>query len=393
MAVSLFMPKFVPDMNRKIFTRCFLALAPMAILTVSCNEAEEGISYKTTTFPVGEVVWRSDVSEQDRAVITNLIDNMVQVEPCQFYMGAQAKTYKRANYFSYFTARDTMWCRNGQAFTRNLKTADTVYYDAHDFHFVDTLKTKHDTVCYANVYKNGAFWVGPVIEVSMPEYYIGRYEITQGEWTAVMHREPTGHYCIVEGEPTAAWHDKIGKGDNVAAYNIWYEDAVAFCDSLNAKTGLQFRLPTEAEWECAARGGRYSRGYKYAGSDSYADVGWGYSNACSQKIGNEDYGIHAGGEKRANELGLYDMSGNVSEWVQNAYYHYAVTDTINPTGKSVHGDGQDTLILRGGSWMQQKYIDFSVANRKHCIMSSYSDEDSRQSAFVNCGFRIAVSAH
>ena len=378
---------------KEVIVRSILFAVLSAVLLASCDDVEEGISYKKTTFPVGEVVWRSDVSASEQAVISNLINNMVKVEACQFYMGAQAKTYRRANYFGYFSGRDSVFLRDGKAFTRNLKTADTVFYNPGNFHFIDTIKTKKDTVCYANVYKNGVFWVGPVIEVSMPDYYIGKYEITQAEWMAVMHREPTGQYCIVEGRSGASWYKEIGLGDKVAAYNVWYQDAKDFCDSLNAKTGLRFRLPTEAEWECAARGGKYSRGYRYAGSDSYTEAGWVYSNACAQKIGEEDYGIHAGGEKVANELGIYDMCGNVSEWVLNAYYKYGVLDSINPQGKAPLLDGTDTLILRGGSWMQTKYADFSVANRKHAIMSSYSDESSMQSAFVNCGFRITISAN
>lgn len=384
---------FVPVMKSINFRLVSFVLASIAVLFASCDDAEEGISYKKVSFPVGEVTWRSDVSAEDQEVITNLINNMVKVDQCQFYMGGQAKTYRRANYNSYFTGRDSIFYRDGKAFTRNLRTEDTVYFNPDNFHFIDTVKTKRDTVRYANVYKAGNFWVGPVIEVSMPDYYIGKYEITQAEWTAVMHRDPTGHYCIVEGYNDAPWYEEIGLGDDVPAYNIWYEDAVAFCDTLNAKTGLNFRLPTEAEWECAARGGKYTRGYKYAGSDTYTEAGWVYSNACAQKIGEEDYGIHPVGEKIANELGLYDMCGNVSEWVSNAYYHYGVLDSINPQGKTPLLDGTDTLIQRGGSWMQSKYVDFSVANRKHVIMSSYTDELSLQSAFVNSGFRIVIGAN
>ena len=370
-----------------------IALLLASGLASSCDDADEGIRYSKTVFPVGEAVWRSDVSSADREVITNLINNMVRVEACQFYMGAQGKSTKRANYFSSFTSRDTLWLdrTNNTTYWRDLKSADTIWYNVADYHFLDSVKTKKDTTLYATIYRNGFAWVGPVTEISMPEYYIGKFEITQGEWEAVMHQNPTGHYSIIEGKDPEPWYDEIGKGDDIAAYNIWYDDALAFCDTLRAKTGLNFRLPTEAEWECAARGGRYCHGYRYPGSDSYSDAGWVYSNSAANKLGYDDYGVHAGGEKLANELGLYDMCGNVSEWVSNAYYHYGATDSINPAGKAVLHDGQDTLVLRGGSWMQKKYADFCSANRKCCIMSSYSSEESLQSAFVNCGFRLCIS--
>lgn len=379
-------------MNKLSFISGVIALVLVPSFMASCDDAEEGIRYQKSVFPVGEAVWRSDVNADDRAVITSLINKMVKVESCQFYMGAQAKYVKRANYFSSFTTRDTIWNRNNTAFWRDLKTKDTIWYNVNDYHFLDTIRTKYDTVTYASVYKNGSASVGPVIEVSMPDYYIGKFEVTQGEWMAVMHKNPTGKFSIlVDAEYNAPWYSEFGKGDDIAAYNIWYQDAVEFCDSLNAKTGLNFRLPTEAEWECAARGGMYCHGYKFIGSDDWSEVGWIYTNSAAHKLGGEDYGVHAGGEKLGNELGLYDMGGNVSEWVANSYYRYGCTDTINPQGKTPLLDGQDTLVLRGGSWMQKKSVDFCAANRKLCIMSSYSSDESRQSAFFNCGFRLCIT--
>lgn len=392
MLIFCFISIFAPDMNKLSFISGAIAFVLVPSIIASCDDAEEGIRYQVTEFPVGEAVWRSDVSQEDRAVISNLINKMTKVESCQFYMGAQGKSSLRANFSNSFSSRDTVWTRNGKAFTRDLKSKDTVWYNFADFHFIDTVKTKFDTVAYANIYKYGSSWVGPVVEISMPDYYIGRYEVTQGEWMAVMHREPTGKFSIIaDAEYNASWYDEFGKGDDVAAYNIWYQDAVDFCDSLRAKTGLNFRLPTEAEWECAARGGMYCHGYRFVGTDAMDEAGWIYSNSAAKKLGGEDYGVHKGGEKIANELGLCDMNGNVSEWVSNCYYRYGRTDSINPQGKKPLLNGQDTLILRGGSWMQKKYVDFSIANRKLCIMSSYTTEESRQSAFFNCGFRLCIT--
>lgn len=367
-------------------------LIAFACSFTSCDEASEGLTYKTQTFNVGDVNWSSEVSSADKAVITNLLNNMVKVEACQFFMGSQSRSSSRANFFSGYSYKDTIWTRDNKAFWRDLKTKDTTFYSVSDFLFADTIKQKHDTVAYTVVYKSESLWVGPVMEVTMPDYYIGKFEITQGEWMAVMHRAPKGHYCIIENNGSEPWYKEIGKGDNVAAYNIWYEDAVDFCQTLSNITGLQFRLPTEAEWECAARGGKYSRGYRYPGSDTSTEVGWTYSTACSQRLGEENYGIHAGGELLGNELGIYDMCGNVSEWVANQYYKYGLTDAVNPQGKAPNNDDTDVLVLRGGSWMQQRTIDFCPGNRERRYMSRYDTEEAKQSAFVNCGFRIAISA-
>lgn len=370
------------------------ALMALPFLATSCDDAEKGISYRTTAFPVGEVHWNG-VSSDDQVVITGLINKMIKVEACHFYMGAQSQYSTRANYSYGFATKDSIWNRfNDEAYWRDLKTKDTIWFKASSFNFIDTITTKRESIRYTTVYRNGACWVGPVIEVTMPDFYIGKFEITQREWEAVMHREPTGKYCVIQGHRGQSWYDEIGKGDDIAAYNIWHEDAVEFCETLSAKTGLNFRLPTEAEWECAARGGKYARGYKFAGSDDSGEAGWTYHNsaATGYSEGEEtNYGIHKGGLKLPNELGIYDMCGNVSEWVSNAYYRYDASVTNNPQGTPVLNNGQDTLILRGGSWMQKKSMDFSMGNRKYCIMSSYPSEESKHSAFVNCGFRICIS--
>ena len=201
-------------MNKSRFLVGLIALVSINLAT-SCDDAETGISYKKIVFPVGEAVWRSDVSDEDKVVITGLINNMVKVEACQFYMGIQSRKPKQANYFSSYGSRDTIWLSADKqtAYWRDLKSADTIWYNPADYHFLDTIKTKRDTTLFTCINRIGPYWVGPVIEVSMPDYFIGRYEITQSEWTAVMHRQPSGHYCIIDHSIQRSWHNEIGEGD------------------------------------------------------------------------------------------------------------------------------------------------------------------------------------
>lgn len=410
-------------MNKII--KCASALLIGLTALTSCDDAEEGIVYKETPFAVGNVRWDNSVTPSQQEVISNLLNNMVKVEACQFRMGLQSKSSKRYNYFPYTSlSRDTVYEAKDKTLAYHVTYTteydelaqayrkDTSWYAAGAFHFVDTIKLKKDTIPYTVVYKmegtNGC-WVGPVTTVSMPDYYIGKFEITQEEWEAVMDTPPHGHYYLYPQEPVSqdsAWYTYFGRGGKVAAYNIWYEDAVAFCKALSAKTNLDFRLPTEAEWECAARGGKYSRGYRYPGSDDYSEAGWVRINSFNYGIGSSPYGVHKGGQKLPNELGIYDMAGNVSEWVANTYYKYSALDSINPQGNAVMYNGQDTLILRGGSWMDNKSVYYGPAVRKKAVVSSYNayvDDDKtvldeaetdhkKQSAFVNCGFRICISA-
>ncbi len=153
------------------------------------------------------------------------------------------------------------------------------------------------------------------------DYYIGKYEVTQALWQAVMSNNPSKF-----------------KGDNLPVEKVSWKDCQEFISKLNSMTGKTFRLPTEAEWEYAARGGKKSRGYQYSGSNSIQDVAW--------YVDNSDSKTHAVGSKQANELGIYDMSGNVWEWCQDWYEGYSSSSQVNPTG----ADGGSKRVIRGGSW-------------------------------------------
>ncbi len=161
----------------------------------------------------------------------------------------------------------------------------------------------------------------PTHSVTVSDFYICKYEVTQTLWKEVMGNNPS------------SW-----KGDNLPVENVSWDDCQDFIRKLNTLTGKNFRLPTEAEWEFAARGGNKSRGYKYAGSNNIGDVAWYDGNS-----GNK---THIVGTKSPNELGIYDMSGNVYEWCQDWYGDYSSASQTNPTGAS----NGSYRVLRGGSW-------------------------------------------
>jgi formylglycine-generating enzyme required for sulfatase activity len=126
------------------------------------------------------------------------------------------------------------------------------------------------------------------------------------------------------------------KGNDLPVENISWNDVQVFIKKLNALTGKNYRLPTEAEWEFAARGGKESKGYKYSGSNNIDEVAWYRTNS--------DNTTHPVGTKKPNELGIYDMSGNVWEWCNDWYSDYSEASQINPTGPT----SGTWRIIRGG---------------------------------------------
>ena len=162
----------------------------------------------------------------------------------------------------------------------------------------------------------------PVHRVTLSGYYIGMYEVTQELWEAVMGSNPS-----------------YFKGAQNPVEKVSWNDCQEFISRLNRLTGRTFRLPTEAEWEYAARGGNQSSHYKYSGSGNIGNVAWYWDNSGY-------YGTHAVGTKSPNELGIYDMSGNVREWCSDRYGDYSAGAQTNPQGPS----SGYRYVLRGGSW-------------------------------------------
>ncbi|MBC8415861.1 MAG: SUMF1/EgtB/PvdO family nonheme iron enzyme [Candidatus Cloacimonetes bacterium] len=214
----------------------------------------------------------------------------------------------------------------------------------------------------------------PVHSVTVSDFYIGKTEVTQKEWKEIMGNDPSN------------W-----KGDNLPVVNVSWYDAVEFCNKKSIKEGLTpyytgsgkntkcnfsangYRLPTEAEWEYAARGGvktQNSASHKYSGSNNINDVAWYSSNSGGK--------THSVGTKKANELGIYDMSGNVWEWCWDWKGSYSSNSQTNPKGAS-------TGLLRvdrGGGWII--YAEFCrVAYRGSC----YPDYSR-----INLGFRLLRSS-
>ena len=246
---------------------CVLALQ-------SCNKDNT----KNETINGFDINWTGDLGKKEKDAVRNMIENMVKVETGTFYMGAQK---------------------------------DSVEYYCYD--------------------EEATSIEGPVHEVTVSEFYINKYEVTQLLWEAIMGETPND-------ENDMQWEDEFGKGDNYPAYRISYDEIETFIGKLNEYTGLRFSLPTEAQWEYAAKGGKNTYYSLYAGGGNVLEVAWIDSNSdkCSEV-----------GKKDANGLGLYDMSGNVWEMCQDWYYDYTEEAVTDPVGEEYN---QGYKVFRGGSW-------------------------------------------
>jgi formylglycine-generating enzyme required for sulfatase activity len=176
--------------------------------------------------------------------------------------------------------------------------------------------------------------------------------VTQAQWKEVMGSNPS-----------------YSKGDDLPVERVSWNDVQVFLQKLNQQTGMNYRLPTEAEWEFAAHGGSTGSPTEYSGSNNIDDVAWYYNNS-----GNTSHPV---GQKLPNELGLYDMSGNVYEWCADWYGSYNSTEQTDPTGPVSGSD----RVLRSGGWYDIAFF-CRVAGRYY---------DSPANSHSGIGFRVALS--
>ena len=202
----------------------------------------------------------------------------------------------------------------------------------------------------------GSYSEKPAHEVTLDGYYIGETEVTQALWMAVMGLNPSASYA---------------RGDNKPVNRVSWDDCQRFINKLNQLTGQKFSLPTEAQWEFAARGGNFSKGYKFAGSNNLGQVA---------KLDDD---VHPVAQKKPNELGLYDMSRNVKEWCNDWYEieYYRSSPTRNPQGPSSNADSY--RVIRGGGC-------FTKDNGDCCV---YSRHRAEATSTNSCrGMRLALNS-
>ncbi|MGD8782674.1 MAG: formylglycine-generating enzyme family protein [Ignavibacteria bacterium] len=227
----------------------------------------------------------------------------------------------------------------------------------------DMVQVFYDVIGQWIFMKGGTFEMGdnnlnrftkPVHRVTVEDFYISKTLVTQKQWRDVMDNNPS----------------YFKNCDDCPVENVSWDDAQDFINKLNGKTGLKFRLPTEAEWEYAARGGNKSKGYKYSGSKNLDEVGW-YNDNSERKT-------HAVAAKKPNELGIYDMSGNVWEWCLDTWH-----DNYNgaPTDGSAWEKGKGSFrVLRGGSW---------INGAEHCRVA-YRFNFLPENRDFNVGIRLVL---
>ncbi|MCF0212211.1 MAG: SUMF1/EgtB/PvdO family nonheme iron enzyme [Bacteroidales bacterium] len=249
------------------------------------------------------------------------------------------------------------------------RTREGVFYgEQRSFSTIDYVSTTYTVngVSFTMVFlKGGTFTMGgtveqgsdanadelPVHNVTLESFSIGETEVTQALWQAVMGSNPS-----------------LTTGSNLPVENVSWNDVQTFLTKLNSITGQNFALPTEAEWEYAARGGYQGQGYTFSGSDCVGDVAW--------HIGNSSGRTQAVKSKAPNQIGLYDMSGNVWEWCQDWYGEYCADGQADPTGAA---DGTER-VMRGGGWNS-----YPLYCRVSC---RHADSPLNSSGFI--GFRLVL---
>ncbi len=227
----------------------------------------------------------------------------------------------------------------------------------------------------------------PIHTVNVNSFYMGKYEVTNAEFAAFLNakgnqEEGGRNWAHVDSdfgikESNGIFTVKKGMEKHPVTQVSWY-GAKAYCKWLSETTGQTYRLPTEAEWEYAARGGNKSNGYTYSGSNRIDEVAWYYKNSYDLGTSHPNYGTNSVGTKKANELGIYDMSGNVWEWCEDTWHESYLGAPGNGTAW-LTGGNDSRRVLRGGSWSSYD----STSRVAYRLRSTPANRSS------NGGFRLA----
>ena len=291
-----------------------------AVVTIRVSRGSKSLSKDVTIYQVGgkwdiiegtdiRMRWSYDVSESQKSVISNLLRQMVFIEGGTFLMGAQNTDETASNYYR-----------------------------------------------WADKYN----WVH---QVTLSDYYVGKYEITQEQWAAIMSNTP----CRFEG-------------GNKPVENISWDEAQAYVSKLSNLTGLTITLPTSAQWEYAARGGKYSMGYAYAGSDDLDQIAHFVDYSIQED--SPYFTTSEVGKKAPNELGLYDMTGNVSELCSDWYAEVPTEPQTDPVGSNMG----TYHVVRGGDFTSNVTTSGSVYRVRSFILTS--DEKANKTSYS--GLRIVM---
>lgn len=292
-----------------------------AVVTVTIERGAKSLRKDFTIYQIGgswdmvegtdiRMRWSNDVTESQKSIIKRQLQQLVFVEGGTFMMGAQNED------------------------------SNAPYYDWY--------------ACEEN----------PPHQVTLSDFYIGKYEVTQEQWAAVMATSPS-----------------LFVGGNKPVENISWYDAQEYVTKLASLTGLDIRMPTSAQWEYAARGGRFSMGYRYAGSDNPDEVA--YSVPISTPQESPLFTTSEVGQKKPNELGIYDMSGNVAEMCSDWFGTVSTDDQTDPTGPN----SGTYKVSRGG------YFDSTQTNVSGCVF--YVTSFSYTTRIIEgrpsyCGLRIMM---
>lgn len=329
----------------------------------SCYYYGEGLAkdYKQAAFWFNKVINNPQAGEMEKGLSNALLKRMGSEESNK---SNNQNDDEDDDWWSYYYDDDDWWDyydyedlsktskNESLTFTVNGVSFVMKYVEGGSFQMGATPEQGYDIRSYEQ----------PVHNVTLNSYYMGETEITQSLWKAVMGSNPSEF-----------------KGDNLPVECVSWYDCQSFIKELNRLTGKNFRLPTEAEWEFAARGGNISKKYKYSGSNEPEDVAFYCENSWEKGEGSFDYGTHYVKAKQPNELGIYFMSGNVSEWCNDWFdkNYYSNSSSQNPQGPSY---GQER-VCRGGDWVNRVFA---------CRLSFRVMRHPSETGSV-VGFRLALS--